>query len=226
MNTIMRNIYLVLVAIFFFSLSANGQCYPDRHNTTKATMWKSCVMKMNPNTSRGFSHWIMYTLDEEKHLGAVQIWNLNDPFDLADGMKGFTIDISMDGSNWTQAYKGDMEVSNGEAIYEGSTMAHLGGARAKYILISSMSSHGGNCVGFSEIKIELLDGPCNQETYVLDEIVKSQYWAGHSIEAVGQVEADRTLEFFAAEEISLQPEFEVEKGAEFTADIKPCPDGN
>ncbi len=218
------------IALFFaFSTISLGQCYPDRHNTSNSNMWKSCIRSMCPNEDRGFTHWIMYSLEESKYLGEMQLWNLNDPEDLKNGIKDFTVDVSVDGTNWVEALSSTLEVSNGHSIYEGGVVGNLDGIEAKYIIISSISNQGGwGCVGFSEVKIELMDKPCGSPNLVFDENhqSKTKYWALNRIESHGNVAPDQSLDYFAGKEIELLNDFEVKKGASFEANIQPCPDNH
>ena len=133
---------------------AFGQCYPDRHSTNFFDGWISCEVAENPNPERGKGHFIMYDFGKVFSLGAMQIWNTNDPAHLDWGMKDVAIDYSIDSITWHHAGDFTFAQGSGLSIYEGEQGPDLEGIEARYLIITGLSNYGGSCYGLSEIKIE------------------------------------------------------------------------
>lgn len=148
---------LILLALILFSAFAklSAQCFLDRHNTTWFDGWMSCETSMNPNAARGESHWILYDLNEPYRLFQLHIWNTNAPEYLTSGMQEIAIDLSNDGINWTSVGAFTLPMAGGTSTYEGIDVYDFGGASARYVLITGLSNHGGDCYGFSEIRIDV-----------------------------------------------------------------------
>ena len=143
----------ISVLIILFPINLTSQCYEDRHNTDKSTAWLSCTAKQSPNIARGTGHWVMVELPDQYPMGNIHFWNYNHPDELDYGFKKVTIDLSIDGINWTE--KADFTLAQAEAsgYYEGITGPYLEGFPAKYILITAQSNYGGLCSGLAEIRI-------------------------------------------------------------------------
>ena len=62
----MKLVYLLFLCFLITAL--NGQCDPDRHNTSGASGWVSCQATPNPNPARSTGHWIMYDSVSYTHL--------------------------------------------------------------------------------------------------------------------------------------------------------------
>lgn len=133
-----------------------GQCDADRHNMTLADMWVSCETTISPNISRGRSHWIMYDLGTTYQLGKSTIWNLNSWMHQDKAMDRYSIDISLDGQNWSEASEGNLAQAPLSGFYEGDEGPDLSDFVARYILITGSTNHGDaeGCVGISEFKVE------------------------------------------------------------------------
>jgi hypothetical protein len=145
---------LLLTLIISYGLLA--QCFPDRHNTSWSDGWISCEKSNNPNAARGKSHWIMYDLSYSYQLGKMHFWNSNSRDYLSDGIRNAAIDISMDGINWMEVGRFEIPRATGSGIYEGVEGPDLGGAEARFVLITALSNWGGYCYGLGEVKIEVL----------------------------------------------------------------------
>lgn len=113
---------------------------------------------MNPNTVRGESHWILYNLNDPYELYQMHLWNLNAPEYLTAGMQEIAIDISNDGSTWTEVGQFQVPIADGTSTYEGLELHDFEGVTAQYVLITGLSNHGGSCFGLSEIRIDVTDG--------------------------------------------------------------------
>ncbi|MEO1652453.1 MAG: discoidin domain-containing protein, partial [Bacteroidota bacterium] len=81
--------------------------------------WQSCQTAANPNPVRGEGHWIMYDFGIAYKLSTTRIWNSNEPSTLDMGFKDISIDYSMDGTNWQELGKYQLERGTGQAIYGG-----------------------------------------------------------------------------------------------------------
>ena len=147
-------IYILIVNIIVIN-TAFSQCFPDRHNTTWYDGWISCSASQNPNQERGISHWIMYDFGYTYHLGKSHIWNTNAVDYLQDGIQTAVIDVSVDGMNWMEVGEFTFEKAPGITTYEGFEGPDLTGIEAKYMLITAISNFGGQCYGFSELKVEV-----------------------------------------------------------------------
>lgn len=145
-------IILFLCAISFSYLS--GQCYPDRHSTNFFDGWISCETADNPNAERGKSHFIMYDFGKVYKLGQMKIWNSNDPSHLDRGMRDVIIDHSKDGITWTSAGNFTFAQATGLSTYEGEQGPLLVDVEARYLLITGVNNYGGDCYGFSEMRVE------------------------------------------------------------------------
>lgn len=153
----MKNIICLFIVFAFASAKSSAQCFLDRHNTTWFDGWMSCETSMNPNPDRGESHWILYNLNENYSLYKMHIWNTNAPEYLNNGMRNIAIDISSDGMTWNEVGEFQIPIADGTSTYEGLDLLDFGGMNARYILITGLTNHGGNCYGFSEIRIDVTD---------------------------------------------------------------------
>lgn len=131
----------------------SSQCYPDRHNTSWFDAWVSCEASQNPNTIRGKSHWILYDLGYVYKLENLHVWNINDPDNLDDGLKNVIIDYSLDGNTWMESGNAVFPKANGSSIYQGNDILDFNGIKTRYLLITAKDNYGGNCYGFSELRI-------------------------------------------------------------------------
>lgn len=149
----MKKILLILL----FSCCANllqAQCLPDRHNTSWFDGWLSCETSPNPNEARGESHWISYDFGQLYSLGELKIWNVNDPDILSYGAKQVAIDYSLDGINWIEYGLETFPIASGLSTYEGEVVTNFNDLKTRYLLLTVVDNYGGECSGFSEIRIE------------------------------------------------------------------------
>jgi hypothetical protein len=151
----MKKIFLYLLISTVFIGETTAQCFPDRHNTTWFDGWVSCEEATSPNPNRGMSHWIMYDFTYQYELGQIHLWNSNDPKNLDRGIKEMIVDYSTDGENWTELATYNLEMANGKTTFEGSDGPDFEGIEARYLLLTAKSNWGGDCVGFSEIRIQV-----------------------------------------------------------------------
>ncbi|MCZ2101102.1 MAG: T9SS type A sorting domain-containing protein [Chitinophagales bacterium] len=172
----MARFILICVVGFLGLCKSNGLYsqsipYPDRHSTNLSDGWLSCEPSANPNQDRGISHWIMYDLGQNYEIKNFFIWNFNTPErinsynneawsrrallgKLEDGMHEIVIDVSDDGKTWEELTHYFVPKASGSSIYTGEIVPDYFYVAARYVLITGLSNHGGNCYGLGEIKIE------------------------------------------------------------------------
>ena len=134
-----------------------AQCYPDRHSTSWYDNWISCSESPNPNSAYGNGHWILYNLGYEYVLNDTKIWNLNEPNRLDNGLSEYAVDYSLDGNEWTNLGTFTLNMAPGTSIYEGEEGPDFNGIKAQYVLLTPLTNFGGECFGFSELKINITD---------------------------------------------------------------------
>lgn len=149
--------YLLSWAFLLMAQLLVGQCFTDRHNTSLSSTWMSCEISPNPNANRGDSHWISYDLGEVKKLGKSHFWNINNPAELESGARQIAISVSEDGQSWDELGIWEAAMADASGFYEGQEGYDFDGVEARFVLLTILNSHGGDCVGFAEIKIEAKD---------------------------------------------------------------------
>lgn len=146
---------IIIITFLFLQQFALAQCLPDRHSTSWYDGWASCSASASPNPARGVSHWIMYNFGKPYSLSTTTLWNSNDPAHLDYGIQGYAVDYSLDGTNWTTLGTFAAEKASGSPFYEGIEGPDFDEAIAQFVLITALSNYGGNCFGFSELRINL-----------------------------------------------------------------------
>ncbi len=96
----------------------------------------------NPNSARGTSFWVQYDLGHLYKLGAMQVWNHNEPGFTARGFNSVSIDYSQDGTNWTALGNFTFPQASGASGYTGFTGPDFGGICARYVIITSNTNYG------------------------------------------------------------------------------------
>ena len=159
--------------ILFFTISLSwSQCFQDRHNSNWYNGWISCSSSENPNTTRGNSHWIMYNFGHVYQLGQMDIWNINSPDYLDDGIREMYVDYSVDGETWETLGEFSINQGDGSSFYEGTEGADFDGVEAQYVLITAKSNYGGSCYGFSEIRF-WVDGIVAVDDIADEELIEA-----------------------------------------------------
>lgn len=146
--------YLLFALTGLLIQEGEAQYDPDRHNTSYNAGWISCETRESPNTARGSSFWIMYDLGQIYKLGKVHLWNTNVPGFEGIGIKDYLIDYSVDGNVWQTWGQETATIVTPSGYYTGNEGPDLNGLEARFLLITAVSNHGGDCVGFSEIRIQ------------------------------------------------------------------------
>ena len=216
-----------IIYIFFLISSASllqAQCDINRHNTTSDTKWMSCDESMSPNSIRGNSHWIQLSLNEFKAIGNVYMWNIADPDHLIDGAYELAIDVSLDGVTWRECAIVTLPIGESNGYYGGEEVTHLDQATAKYILITALSNHGGDCFGLSELKIETVNFPCDDDTVIIsdDPIATGVHVAAVSLQSDGGVSNSSEVYLYGEEEVVLLPGFMADASSTLLIDNQPC----
>lgn len=150
----MKKLFIIIITGLLLQ-TAFAQCLPDRHSTSWYDGWASCSATQSPNPARGISHWIMYNFGEPYSLATSTFWNSNDPAHLEYGLQGYAVDYSLDGNTWTALGTFSAEKASGSPFYEGTEGPDFNKAVAQYVLFTALSNYGGNCYGFSELKINI-----------------------------------------------------------------------
>lgn len=149
----MKKIYLVATLMVSAQLF-HAQCFQDRHSTVAEDAWISCEKTSNPNSDRENSHWIMYDLGHIYALHQSQFWNVNAPDRTNEGISEAVVDYSIDGIEWNEWGTFNLGQADASGFYEGEEGPDFNGLKAQFILITVLNTHGGECAGLSEIKIE------------------------------------------------------------------------
>lgn len=153
----MKKLIITYLFLFFTIYLAESQCYPDRHSTTWYDGWISCETSINPNSTYGSTHWIMYDFGYEYELKETKFWNANEPDNLDYGINEFYLDYSLDGIEWINFGTFNLSQGDGRSIYEGEEGPNFNEITARYVLITPISNFGGDCYGFSELRININD---------------------------------------------------------------------
>lgn len=146
--------FIITVISLASMTSACAQCNGG-HTTSPGDMWLSCTGANNPNPARSQQHWILYDFGAIYFLNESHLWNYNVPGTTGNGLQNITIDYSTNGSDWSLWGDYSLSEANGSDDYEGESGPSFEGIEAQFLLISVTSNHGGNCYGFSELKIDV-----------------------------------------------------------------------
>ncbi len=223
-----KTTYLTSLILMFMALHSFGQCFVDRHDSSDHSSWESCSPSSNPNPARGTGHWIMYDLGSTYALGQFHFWNYNYPGETNKGMQNIIIDYGINTSSWQGGINHTVSEAIASSFYEGEVGPQLNGAEARYVLITIEENYGGDCFGFSEMRIGIYEDPCDQLTLNKHEIpvLSGLYHAEQVLNAEGLINATSDVLFQSENEINLDPGFESKQGAVFEARIEDCPNGN
>jgi len=119
-------------------------------NPGEGTMWLAEQWDTQP--------WIIYEFDREYTLQTMWVWNYNQV--VADGStrtgrgtRDCTIEYSTDGSNWQPlGTTHTFAIADATDTYAHNTEVDFNSVRARYVKISVLNNHGGNCSGLSEVR--------------------------------------------------------------------------
>lgn len=129
------------------------------HSTHPDDSWQSCRPSPSPNPERGISHWIEYDLGQLYVLDEVRVWNYNVPGATDRGFRRVAVDYSADGTHWSEAGVFNWNEATGQIDYAGFSWTQLSGIGARFLLLTALDNHGGNCSGLSEIRFDVSECP-------------------------------------------------------------------
>jgi hypothetical protein len=147
--------FLNLILLFFLlPLSGFTQTCEGSHSSSQDDSWLSCEETENPNPERSQGHWILYDLGDIKSLKESHFWNYNVSGETDRGVATIAVDMSLDGESWWWWGDINLEEAPGVDNYFGEVGPDFYPTNARYILLNIISNHGGNCYGFSEMRLE------------------------------------------------------------------------
>ncbi|NQV33334.1 MAG: discoidin domain-containing protein [Phycisphaeraceae bacterium] len=129
------------------TIDGSGLDELDQHGTSDVDMWLS---------AGDASSWIQYEFDKAQSITEMWVWNSNQGIEQALGLgaKDATIEVSVDGENWT-ALEGEFQFAQapGTEGYARNTVVDFGGTLAKYVKLNISGSYGPlPQVGLSEVR--------------------------------------------------------------------------
>jgi hypothetical protein len=148
-------------ASFVMLLSSHtviSQTCEGAHSTSIDDSWLSCVETDNPNPDRSEGHWILYDFGDYYELNQSHFWNYNVLGETSRGVANMVVDWSIDGTTWNWWGDINLEEAPGSDSYFGEPGPDFEGLVVRYLLLSVTANHGGNCYGFSELKLDVNPG--------------------------------------------------------------------
>ena len=130
------------------TVDGSGLDPQDGHSTAAKDMWQSDPTGPEPA-------WIQYAFDKVYKLHQMQVWNYNGDLEflVGFGLKGVTVQHSLDGVNWTVL--GDSTFTQGTSSegYAANTKVDFAGAVAQYVkLVVNSSWASASRHGLSEVR--------------------------------------------------------------------------
>jgi hypothetical protein len=156
----MKKLSILLIAFAAFSTFETllfAQC-EGAHSAFEDDAWLSCQGSENPNTERTQEHWILYDFGDYYFLNESHFWNYNFMGSTNNGIASATIDLSINGTDWMWWGDFNLQEAPGSDSYYGESGPDFDGIVARYLLISVVANHGGNCYGFSELQLQVDPG--------------------------------------------------------------------
>ncbi len=230
----MKNTFLIpwvslLLLCLVVNNSLSGQCNSTAYSTKPKDSWLSCQTSMNPNNSRGDSHWLKYDLGYVYELGMTKFWNYNVTNLTGRGFKQVAIDYSLDGVSWIAAGVFQLPEADENANYAGVEGIDLSNITARYVLITALSNwNGGICAGLSEVKFEVSNPSSTCGDFIVTQKIEGEtitagvYYGTNEIDVDGTVKTATEVMVKSANSINLKVGFTVEAGSQFLAKIEPC----
>ncbi|HIB76634.1 MAG TPA: T9SS type A sorting domain-containing protein [Flavobacteriales bacterium] len=164
----MKNLQvLILIGFSILALPSelSAQFCEGAHSSSLDDSWLSCVETQNPNPDRSEGHWILYDFGDYYELNQSHFWNYNVMDETDRGVATMIVDWSIDGTTWSWWGDINLEQAPGSNSYIGEAGPDFDGLVVRYLLLSVASNHGGNCYGFSELRLDVNPGVVN-----IDEI--------------------------------------------------------
>ncbi|PCJ81666.1 MAG: hypothetical protein COA49_03925 [Bacteroidetes bacterium] len=154
----LQNLLLSGLVLFAIPFSSFAQQCEGAHSSSQDDSWLSCVETENPNPDRSEGHWILYDFGNYYELNESHFWNYNVFGETDRGVANMVVDWSVDGVTWNWWGDINLEEASGTDTYFGEPGPNFGGLVVRYLLLSITSNHGGNCYGFSELKLDVNPG--------------------------------------------------------------------
>lgn len=216
----MKVFYTLLLLLLPFLIVA--QCIPSRHNTNANDGWVSCTTSNNPNAIRGSGHWIRYDLGAMHHIEDLHFWNYNHPDFLDRGARDITIDISSNGTNWTEVATYTLEQATGKSTYIGE-LGPLINQSARHVLITINNTYGASCAALGEIRIGVSDEiNCQPNVSLTGDLGRRKYDVQDYIETNGNTSVTDLVQLKAVNEVNLNQGFTTLLNAQLEILLGPC----
>lgn len=146
-------------------LNAKAQCVDDGNYWIES--WTSCSISENPNTLRGDSYWLLFEFTEPQAISTTHFWNANRLGESGKGAKTVYLDVSIDGTNWTQVGPESYTWNQGTELenYQGFAGPDLSSfGFIEKILITIVDNHdNSNCISISEMRFDIDTEACYGE---------------------------------------------------------------
>jgi len=164
----MRNLKTNIIALFLFSFICNeaqAQCTDQSNYWIES--WTSCTATANPNSVRPNSYWMLFEFAEPQAISTTHFWNANKLGESGNGAKTVFIDISTDGTSWTQVGNGAYAWPQASELdnyvgFAGPDLQAYG--FIEKVLITIMDNHNAsNCVSVSELRFDIDPTACYGE---------------------------------------------------------------
>ena len=150
--------YLLLLFFAFANIPiASSQCFSSGHDNSPLTGWLSCIPSPNPNPVLGDGHWILLDLGKVHQIENLEIWNYNEFNNESNGISEIRIDYGVTLNSWFHFSNMLLSIGSGQLNLQSESTGTWSASSARYILLSSITNHGGSCHGLAEIRINLAD---------------------------------------------------------------------
>jgi hypothetical protein len=129
------------------TIDGSGLNANDEHGTATDQGWIS---------AKGDPQWIQYEMPHVSKLDKMLVWNSNQTLEslFGFGVKDVTIEVSLDGTDWTTLGAFEFAQATGLPDYTANTTVDLAGAVAKFVRLTINSNWGGifQQYGLSEVR--------------------------------------------------------------------------
>lgn len=130
------------------TIDGSGLDEEDQHSIDATDMWLA-------ESSNDEPIWIQYEFDRVYQLHELWVWNYNVLFEtvLGYGLKDVTIELSIDGVDWTVFDEVEFAKATAKSSYHHNTTIDLGGAPARFVRLTANSTWGAlGYYGLSEVR--------------------------------------------------------------------------
>lgn len=150
------------MVLCFFFIEANAQCIDQSNYWIES--WTSCTVSANPNSSRGNSYWLLFEFAEPQAISTTHFWNANRLGESGHGAKTVFIDVSTDGTTWSQVGAGSFTWPQASELetyegFDGPDLQSFG--FIEKILVTIIDNHDNSpCVSVSELRFDIDETAC------------------------------------------------------------------